>query len=99
VLRVQAIGAIGAGAPVEVEGHTIIVRDDMGNPIMVAQEIADGMTTVTTCADPDFDKTLRVLGIDKLEIEPLKAPSPPKGSSRLDPNNLGDFINDASKKA
>jgi hypothetical protein len=64
-------------APVVVEGNTILIEDDFGNPIAVAQEVIDKRAcTLLTIKDPRFHEVLARLGLDKLVVDkPLQLTS------------------------
>ena len=50
--------------PRETPAHSVIIEDDMGNPIFVAVQ----MTEAITCAnvgDPNFQTVLQMLGVNK----------------------------------
>jgi len=52
------------GEPLEVKGlRNIVIMDDYGNPLMVAQQIDTGVTAVYHHTDPGFAKVLQTFGI------------------------------------
>jgi len=70
-----------------VEGvGTVIVEDEFGNPIVVIIRTADLATTVVTADDPDFNRILHGLGIDKIVTDKpinVKHRSPGEGAELL----------------
>jgi len=52
------------GEPVELKGlRSLVVMDDGGNPLLVAQVLDDGITVVYRHTEPAFAKALKALGI------------------------------------
>lgn len=64
--------------PVVTKGRTVIISDEHNNPLVVVMQIADGTTMVANSTDPDFNRVLRSLGINKTVIcNNLSIPGPP----------------------
>jgi hypothetical protein len=55
--------------------HSVVIEDDMGNPIFIATHIGDGIA-YSMAGDQDFKSVLNLVGIDTAptvrEIPPLK---------------------------
>jgi hypothetical protein len=84
VLNVKCIRQFGL-TPVEVDQtNIVIVEDKFGNPIVVVISYDSNPPhhTVVTADDPDFNRILAGLGIDKVVInEPLRTNFPtPEGN-------------------
>lgn len=67
-MRLKAYTRLGDPNPIVADVTVVVVEDAEGVPIAVACEIADGAIEACTAKDPEFNRTLRVLGIDKLVI-------------------------------
>lgn len=82
------------GIPRVAAGHTILIEDSLGNPIVLAQETADRVLVVLTIRDGEaFNRALAALGIDKVVVEEtINGPPPPPGATPLDPAGLEEFI-------
>jgi hypothetical protein len=50
--------------PSEHSAHSVILEDDMGNPIFVALQVDDRII-YGTAGEPDFQALLKALGVDK----------------------------------
>jgi hypothetical protein len=50
--------------PAETQAHSVVIEDDMGNPIIVATQLTESIV-FSTVNDPDFQSALRSLGITK----------------------------------
>jgi len=61
--------------PVEQKAHSIIVEDDMGNPIFVAIQV-DEAIVYSTPGEKDFHNVLRALGVDKTVVVTDFKPKP-----------------------
>jgi hypothetical protein len=63
--------------PHETPAHSVVIEDDMGNPIIVAMQLTESII-YATAGDPDFYDMLRALGITKtvhvtdMQPKPLK---------------------------
>jgi hypothetical protein len=57
------------------EAHSVVIEDDMGNPIFIATHVGEGIA-YSMAGDPDFKSVLSLVGIDTAptvrEIPPLK---------------------------
>jgi hypothetical protein len=54
----------GLSEPVELKGlRNIVILDDYGQPLLVAQEISEGVNAVYRHTDPEFRKVLSAFGI------------------------------------
>ncbi len=66
------------------EVAAVVVRDRLGNPLIVACELSPNMYDVAKVGDPDFDAVLQALGIDKTVIvTDLTSPPPQRGDRCL----------------
>ena len=50
--------------PMDMPAHSVVIEDDMGNPIIVATQLTESIV-FSTVNDSDFHDTLRSLGINK----------------------------------
>lgn len=50
--------------PIEQKAHSVVVEDDLGNPLFVAIQV-DEAVVYSTVGEKDFHSLLRALGIDK----------------------------------
>ena len=48
--------------PADTKAHSVVVEDDLGNPIFVATHIADGIL-YSSVGDNDFKAVLEMVGI------------------------------------
>lgn len=59
----------------ETLAHSVVIEDDVGNPIFVATHIGDGIA-YSMVGDVDFKSVLNLVGIDNAptvtELPPLK---------------------------
>ena len=62
--------------PSETEAHTVVIEDDMRNPIFVAVHVADGIA-YSSVGDDDFKEVLKLVGIEKVPTI-FELPPPPK---------------------
>ena len=67
-MRVKAYRRLGDPKPIVADVAVVVVEDANGVPIAVSCEIAGGAIASVTASDADFNRTLQVLGIDKLVI-------------------------------
>jgi hypothetical protein len=52
------------GEPVELIGlRSLVIRDDHGNPLIVAQKLEEGVTVIYRHDEPSFVGVLKALGI------------------------------------
>lgn len=62
--------------PTQTEAHTVVIEDDMGNPIFAATHIADGIV-YSSVGEKEFKDVLKLVGIDNAptvtEVLPPKA--------------------------
>ena len=49
--------------PAETAAHTVVIEDDMGNPIFVATHVADGIAFASV-GDDDFKNVLNLAGVE-----------------------------------
>jgi len=68
MLKTTVIPRIGE-APVEIDGSTVIISDEFGNPLVVVTRVADQTSMVSTFKDEDFNRILSSLGIDKVVVD------------------------------
>jgi hypothetical protein len=50
--------------PTQTTAHTVVIEDDMGNPIFAAMHIADGIV-YSSVGEKEFNDVLKLVGIDK----------------------------------
>jgi hypothetical protein len=68
MLNAKCIRSLGSD-PVHVENCVlVIIEDSYGNPIAVVAEVQPDITTVVTADDPDFNRILNGLGINKIVV-------------------------------
>jgi len=53
--------------PVEQKAHSVVVEDDLGNPLFVAIQV-DEAVVYSTVGEKDFHPMLRALGINKTVV-------------------------------
>jgi hypothetical protein len=86
---------VGAAAKIA-KGSTVVVEDELGNPLVVVIETSQRMNMVVTCNDSDFNQVLQQLGINKVVIdEPMQLAGPPSGAQVIDKQQLAGFLNDS----
>jgi hypothetical protein len=52
------------GEPVDLDGmRSVVIQDSHGNPLIVAQEIEEGVTVIYTHKEPEFHRAVKALGI------------------------------------
>lgn len=68
MLKVKCIRTLGKEALIADDASVVIVEDDFGNPIAVVARIQPLVYTIATADDPEFNRILEGLGIDKLVI-------------------------------
>jgi hypothetical protein len=61
--------------PTEQKAHSVVVEDDLGNPIFVAIQV-DEAIVYSTPGEPDFHSMLRALGIEKTVVVSDFKPKP-----------------------
>lgn len=49
--------------PKETSAHSVVIEDDMKNPIFVATHLADGII-YSAVGDDDFKEVLKLVGVD-----------------------------------
>jgi len=68
-MRVKAFHRVGDPQPLVKEASVVLVEDDNGTPIAVAVSLGKGLGVhVAHADDPDFNATLRELGIRQLTV-------------------------------
>ena len=85
MLKVRCARRLGRDAVTVDDNGVVIVEDEFGNPLVVVAYIQPQVCTIVTADDPDFNRVLQGLGIDKLVInEPVSFSMPlPKGNVKL----------------
>lgn len=64
-MKVEVIGDFTARLdPVQLEARTVILRDEYGQPFLVAQTMDNGQVFVARAGSPDFFDALKSLGIN-----------------------------------
>lgn len=66
-MRLKAYERLG-GEPIVRDVSVVVIEDDAGQPIGVACNIGNGMTTVSHAGDPEFNRILHTLGINRTVI-------------------------------
>ena len=66
-MRVVASGGL-QDRPVVTDASTVVVYDQYDNPITVVVEVRPGVYTYAAANDPDFNRILSGLGIDKVVV-------------------------------
>lgn len=61
--------------PVEQKAHSVIVEDDLGNPLFVAIQV-DEAVVYSAVGEKDFHSLLRALGVDKTVVVSEFQPKP-----------------------
>lgn len=61
--------------PVEQKAHSVVVEDDLGNPIFVAIQVDEAIVHATA-GDKEFHSLLRALGITKTVVVSEFKPKP-----------------------
>ena len=70
--------------PYRVDGNTVIIEDEFGNPLVVVMRVADKTTMITTYRDNDFQRILSSLGINKVVLDNnLAIDGPPQDAELL----------------
>ena len=84
-MKVVAYERIGGKVHV-FDAAQIVVYDDFGNPLSIALEFGHSdmpQQFVSKVGDPDFDRTLKIAGVDKTVICTEYRSAPPKDGSVL----------------
>jgi hypothetical protein len=63
--------------PAEMKAHTVVIEDDMKNPIFVATHVADGIM-YSAVGDSDFATVLKMANVDTPPPTVHEVPPPPK---------------------
>jgi hypothetical protein len=63
--------------PAEAKAHTVVVEDNLKNPIFVATHVAEGIV-YSAVGDSDFATVLKLAGVDTPAPKVNELPSPPK---------------------
>ena len=81
MLKVSCSGGIGKSQHVLDDINLVVVEDTFGNPLVVIIETQTGVQSVILADDPDFNRILKGLGIDKVVIsEQLESREMPDGA-------------------
>ena len=67
-MRVKSVRSL---KPTDVPAHSVVIEDDMGNPIIAAVEVADGIM-YSDIGSPDFENVLEMCGVDKSKKPSVK---------------------------
>lgn len=67
-MRVRAIRHINDPQPVVVEASTIVIETSAGDPVAIAMEVSGDLRVFVTAEDPEFNRYLKALGIDRTVI-------------------------------
>lgn len=68
MLNVHCIKQLGQGTATVKDTTLVIVEDEFGNPIVVVVQVQPRVYTVVNADDPDFNRVLEGLGIDKIVV-------------------------------
>jgi hypothetical protein len=68
VLNVHCVRALGKGTAIVTDNTLVVIEDDFGNPIVVVVQVQPRVYTVIKADEPDFNKVLGGLGIDKIVV-------------------------------
>jgi hypothetical protein len=82
-------GGVGRGAPLRIPVTQVVVYQDNGTPIACAAEYGtENSQAVSMAGLPDFNRTLRALGVGMTVIcDGIAMPPPPPGARLVaDPN-------------
>jgi hypothetical protein len=63
--------------PVDIAAHSVVLEDDLGNPIFVAVQLKDSIV-YSSAGDSDFHSMLSTLGINKTVTVSEFKPKPAK---------------------
>lgn len=63
--------------PGEAKAHTVVVEDDLHNPIFVATHVAEGIV-YSAVGDSDFATVLKLAGVETPAPKVNELPLPPK---------------------
>lgn len=84
MLKVRCTRKLGKDAVVVDDNSVVIVEDELGNPVVVVVYVQPRIYTVVTPDDPDFNRILEGLGVNKVVVNnPLILPIPPEGEFKL----------------
>jgi hypothetical protein len=63
-VKVEVVGDFSIRSePVQLNARTVILRDEYGQPFLVAQTLDDGQVFVSRAGSPDFVDALKSLGV------------------------------------
>lgn len=68
MLNVHCVRALGQGTATVTDNTIVVVEDDFGNPLVVVVQVQPRVYTIVNADDPDFNKVLEGLGIDKVVV-------------------------------
>lgn len=83
MLTVKCARKLGQEPTVIKDASVVIVEDEFENPVAVIVHIQQGVCTVVTPDDPDFNRILSGLGVDKLVINEQLALKQEQQGSKL----------------
>lgn len=63
-MTVDVLGDLLTAEPVRMDARTIVIRDDHGQPVLVAQAMENGKIFTARAGSPDFKDALTSLGIE-----------------------------------
>lgn len=63
--------------PAEAKAHTVVIEDNLKNPIFVATHVAEGII-YSAVGDSDFATVLKMAGVDTPAPTVHELPPPPK---------------------
>jgi hypothetical protein len=67
------------GQPIRLDCTRVVLRDDLGNPVMVALKVAQGVIYCSKAGDKDFLSILKEFGIsDTLIVTDAQLVKPPE---------------------
>lgn len=65
MLVAQVLNGLTSGTQ-QVPGNLIVVNDHYGNPIVVVQEMSPGVAVVIQANEPEFNRVIAGLGLNKV---------------------------------
>lgn len=68
MINVHCVKQLGQGTATVTDNTVVIVEDDFGNPLVVVVQVQPRVYTVVSADDPDFNRVLEGLGIDKIVV-------------------------------
>ena len=85
ILEIIPEGGIGLTQPLVIHAGQVVIRQDNGTPICVAAHFGpERGYAVEKVGDPDFNRTLKAIGINETVIcDRIQMPKPPPGAKLI----------------